>query len=82
MATSPDGNSVILVGGYKYSVYSDSGASDSILELKADGQGWVGAWTILSTKLQYPRQYHIIIPVLMNKNICALDGIVSAAGIT
>ena len=55
---------------------------DSILELKADGQGWVGAWTILSTKLQYPRQYHIIIPVLMNKNICALDGIVSAAGIT
>ena len=76
MATTPDGNGVILVGGYP------SSKSDSILELKADGQGWVGAWTILSAKLQYPRQYHIIIPVLMNKNICALDGIVSAAGIT
>ena len=76
MATSPDGNGVILVGG----ISSSSG--DSILELKADGQGWVGAWTTLSTKLQYGRQYHIIIPVLMNKNICALDGIVSAAGIT
>ena len=76
MATSPDGNGVILVGGY-----SSGTILDSILELKADGQGWVGAWTILSAKLQYPRQYHIIIPVLMNKNICALDGIVST-GIT
>ena len=74
MSTSPDGNGVILVGGY-------SSYRDSILELKADGQGWVGAWTTLSTKLQYARGYHIIIPVLMNKNICALDGIVST-GIT
>ena len=78
MATTPDGNGVILVGG-RMSPYP--WWSDSILELKADGQGWVGAWTTLSTKLQYGRQYHIIIPVLMNKNICALDGIVSAAGI-
>ena len=77
MATSPDGNGVILVGG----ISSSSG--DSILELKADGQGWVGAWTTLSTKLQYGRQYHIIIPVLMNENICGLEGIVSATtGIT
>ena len=49
---------------------------DSILELKADGQGWVGAWTTLSTKLQYARSNHIIIPVLMEKEICGLDGIV------
>merc|ERR1712062_898097 len=76
MATSPDGNGVILVGGYKYSSGSWT-ASDSILELKADGQGWVGAWTTLSTKLQYARYQHVIIPVLMNKNICGLDGIVS-----
>ena len=82
MATSPDGNGVILVGGSKYSsgVYSDS---DSILELKADGQGWVGAWTTLTTKLQYARQNHIVIPLLMNKDICGLNGIVSkTTGIT
>ena len=71
MATSPDGNGVILVGG--------TSNSDSILELKADGQGWVGAWTTLSTKLQYARAYHIIIPVLMKKEICGLEGIVSSA---
>ena len=72
MATSPEGNGVILVGGQ-----SSSGYLDSILELKTDGQGWVGAWTTLSTKLQYAQRFHIIIPVLMNKNICGLDGIVS-----
>ena len=78
MSTSPDGNGVILVGGY-----TSSGYSDSILELKADGQGWVGAWTTLSTKLQYGRQQHIIIPVLMEKDICGLDAIVPATtGIT
>ena len=79
MATSPDGNGVILVGG-EDSSYNNL---DSILELKADGQGWVGAWTTLTTKLQYARDNHIIIPVLMNKNICGLEGIVSATtGIT
>ena len=70
MATSPDGNGVILVGGY-------SSYRDSILELKADGQGWVGAWTTLSTKLQYARFWHVVIPVFMKKDICGLDGIVS-----
>ena len=80
MATSPDGNGVILVGGF---LSSFPWYSDSILELKADGQGWVGAWTTLSTKLQYARSGHIVIPVLMNKNICGLDGIVSpTTGIT
>ena len=79
MATTPDGNGVILVGGRSPQTYY----LDSILELKADGQGWVGAWTTLSTKLQYARRDHIIIPVLMNKNICGLDGIVSpTTGIT
>ena len=70
MAPSPDGNVVILVGGYS------SGVLDSILELKADGQGWVGAWTTLSTKLQYARYAHVVIPVLMNQEICGLSGIV------
>ena len=71
MAPSPDGNGVILVGGHK------SGLDlDSILELKADGQGWVGSWTTLTTKLQYARRDHIVIPVLMNQEICGLSGIV------
>ena len=78
MATSPDGNGVILVGGY----YSSTGDSSNILELKANGQGWVGTWTTLSTKLQYARRQHIVIPVLMKKDICGIDAIVSATGIT
>ena len=77
MSTSPDGNGVILVGGY-----ISSCCLDSILELKADGQGWVGAWTTLTAKLQYGRYDHIIIPVLMEKDNCGLDEIVSATGIT
>ena len=47
MAPSPDGNGVILVGGASFdcTTYCAPGM-DSILELKSDGQGWVGAWTI------------------------------------
>ena len=75
MSTNPDGNGVILVGGQKK---SGSGyvQLDSILELKADGQGWVSSWTTLTTKLQYARNSHIVIPVLMNVEICGLNGIV------
>lgn len=71
MATTPDGNGVILVGGL-----INSGASDSIFELKADGQGWVGAWTWVWA-LKYARRQHIVIPVLMNEHICGLSGIVA-----
>ena len=81
MASSPDGNGVLLFGGYSYS--TGGGYLDSILELKSDGQGWVGSWTILTTKLHYPRRAHVVIPVLMHMDIdtCGLDGIVSS-GIT
>ena len=72
MAPSPDGNGIILVGGF-----TEYGYTDSILELKADGQGWVGSWTTLTTKLQYARAYHVVIPVLMEKDICDLSGIVA-----
>ena len=71
MAPSPDRNGVILVGGN-----SASGDLDSILELKADGQGWVSAWTTLSTTLQYARSRHVVIPVLMHKDICELSAII------
>ena len=72
MAPSPDGNGVILVGGKS----STTSYLDSILELKADGQGWVGAWTTLTTTLQYARRDHIVIPVLMHKESCELSGII------
>ena len=72
MAPSPDGNGVILIGGYSW-----PDRLDTILELKADGQGWVGSWTTLSTKLQYARRDHLVIPVWMDPNIvCGLNGIV------
>ena len=72
MATSPDGGGVVLFGGH-------GGAQDTIMELKSDVQGGVGTtWTTLSAKLQYGRRLHVIIPLLMNKNICGLNGIVSA----
>ena len=64
MAPSLDGNGVILVGGTIYS----SGHTDTILELKSDGQGWVGSWTILTTKLHHARAYHVLIPVIMDIN--------------
>ena len=74
MAPSPDGNGVILIGGRDSSYNS----LDTILEMKADGQGWVGSWTTLSKKLQYARRSHLVIPVWMHPNICGLNGIVSA----
>ncbi len=73
MAPSPDGNGVILIGGMD----SSYNILDTILELKADGQGWVGSWTTLSTKLQYARDTHVVIPVLMDKGNCELSGISS-----
>ena len=73
MATSPDGNGVLLFGGRTSTV----SYLNSILELKADGQGWVGSWSTLTTKLQWARSDHIVIPVLMAKKICGLNGIVS-----
>ena len=72
MATSPDGNGVIMFGGKLGGTLSDA-----ILELKSDGQGWVGTWTTLSAKLQYARQNHVAIPILMDKEICGLHGIIS-----
>ena len=79
MAPSPDGNGVILIGGDSSSGgWSSGNILDTILELKADGQGWVGSWTTLSTKLQYARRVHVVIPVWMDPNICGLNGIVSA----
>jgi len=80
MAKSPYGNGVILFGGASRKNMDGTGGhitKQSILELKANGQGWVSAWTNLSTKLQYARYKHIVIPVLMEKDICGLDGIVS-----
>ena len=72
MASNPDGNGIILVGGSTAS----SGKVANILELKlkAEGQGWVGSWTTLTAKLQYPRSNHVVIPVFMDKENCELNG--------
>ena len=61
MATSPDGNGVILFGGRDDGRYS---VTASIFELRSDGKGWVGPWTTLTAKLQYPRSYHVVIPIV------------------
>ena len=76
MAPSPDGNGVILVGGYGGYGELSSQPLDSILELKSDGQGWVGSWTTLTTKLQYARYRHIVIPMFMDEDTCELSGII------
>ena len=69
MAPSPAGNGVILVGGSKG--WSDF--IDSILELKVDGQGWIGSWTILTTKLKFTRMRHVVIPIFMDEEFCGTN---------
>ena len=75
MASSPDGNGVLLFGGYDGSTYP---YTNNILELKSDDQGWVGSWSILTTKLKYERAYHVVIPVVMDIDTCGINGIVSS----
>ena len=58
MVTSPDGNGIILLGGYQ-----DSSPSAKILELRRDTNGWVRAWTTLKQKLKFARHLHVAIPV-------------------
>ena len=68
MASSPDGNGVILFGGEGYKGYLDS-----ILELRSNGQGWASSWTTLTAKLQYRRGYHVVIPIVMDIDTCELN---------
>ena len=71
------GNGVILL--ILFERYAGRSVTDPILEIiNSDGQGWVGTWTILSAKLQYGRASHVVIPLLMEKNSCELDAIVSS----
>ena len=67
LAPSPDGNGIMMIGGL-----SSSAIVDTFLELKKDGQGWVGSWTTLTVKLQNPRWSHVVIPVYMDKDVCEL----------
>ena len=62
MASSPDGNGVLLFGGLIIDNAENQLAS--ILELRSDGKGWVGPWTTLTAKLQYPRAFHVVIPIV------------------
>ena len=79
MATNPNGDGVLLFGGRTYFDMS----LDTILELKSDGQGWVGEWTTLTAKLQYARRHHTVIPISMDENSnCDLSGIIPDVGPT
>ena len=79
MATNPNGDGVLLFGGRTFFDMS----LDTILELKSDGQGWVGEWTTLTAKLQHARRHHIVIPISMDENSnCDLSGIIPDVGPT
>ena len=69
MASSPDGNGVLLFGGRDDGRYS---VTARIFELRSDGKGWVGSWTTLTAKLKYPRFYHVVIPVFMEIEACEM----------
>ena len=70
MATNPNGDGVLLFGGRTFFDKS----LDTILELKSNGQGWVGEWTTLTAKLQYARAYQFpVIPVYMEIDSCELN---------
>ena len=56
MATSPDGEGVILFGGYNY---DKDETVDSLLELRYDSE----QWTELSKKMKQPRSSHVVIPI-------------------
>ena len=76
MASSPDGNGVILFGGYRLSAPKGR-YIDSILELRSDGQtpqGWARNWKTHTIKLQYARGYHVVIPVVMDVDDCEFHG--------
>ena len=68
MASSPDGNGVILFGGFSLLLQRHL---TSILELRSDGKGWLGPWTILTAKLQHPRSYHVVIPIVTEIDVVA-----------
>ena len=73
MASSPDGNGVILFGGYKRSAPKGR-YIDSILELRSDGQGWARNWKTHTIKLQNARGFHVVIPVVMDVDDCEFHG--------
>ena len=76
MASSPDGNGVILFGGYRLSAPKGR-YIDSILELRSDGQtpqGWARNWKTHTIKLQNARGFHVVIPVVMDVDDCEFHG--------
>ena len=71
MASSPDGNGVLLFGGLIIDNAENQLAS--ILELRSDGKGWVGPWKTLTAKLQYPRSFHVVIPIVTDIDAVACE---------
>ena len=66
LVTSPDGNGIILLGGYQGST-----TSAKILELRrGDTNGWASSWTTLKQELKYARKLHVAIPVPNELTTC------------
>ena len=55
MVTSPDGQGVMVIGGYN----EDEDDHSSIYELRGNPL----RWTLLKQKLKYPRKWHVSIPI-------------------
>ena len=66
MVTSPDGNGIILIGGFRDRV----GRLAKILELRRDTNGWASSWTTMKQKLKYSRNLHVAIPVPNELTTC------------
>ena len=61
-----------IIGHIQQLHFTASSPLDTILELRSNGQGWASSWTTLTTKLKHPREYHVVIPVVMDIDACEL----------
>ena len=65
MVTSPNGQGVMLIGGYGNNVTEDKYTYvDVVIELTAKP---FMKWKILEQKLKYPRDGHVTIPIRWHK---------------
>ena len=64
MVTSPNGDGVVLLGGYNSKAYKYSKA---IIELK----GTTLKWVTLNQTLRYPRKWHVALPIPDELTTCS-----------
>ena len=64
IVTSPNGQGVMLIGGYGNNVTDQYNETDTVIELTAKP---FMKWKILEQKLKYPRFRHVSIPIRWHK---------------